>query len=392
MRFDSDWRQNTDWDVMRKYRVSRLVESVKKHHLDALMMTRLDAVRYATSFRPVYSMWFHGIRHIAIVTKDARLKFLVGSGDYERVRTMMPWLTDVVPFPFVIGAGVDIVAKALRELGVEKGRVGVDLMPFSLYEPLAQALPACKFVDGLPALEEARLIKCPEEIACLRQAAEVADIGMRTALANLEVGRTEMEVASEVVRAMVAAGSEDITYLPLVEAGEHSWLGFKVPTERRLRDGDMVYIDTGICIVNGYNADIARMPIVGKVSSLQARIYRTCYEMLQKAIAELVPGKTTTDAVRAADEAAKKAGFADQVYFGILGHGVGTDLHELPTFGDKVVGRDDGQVLEAGMVVSLEPGILVPGVGGGHQEDMVVITEHGPEVLTRAPYDERLLG
>ncbi|HHY37796.1 MAG TPA: aminopeptidase P family protein [Clostridia bacterium] len=392
MRVDADWRANIDWDAMRTYRINRLVEGIERAGLDALLMTRLDAVRYATSFRPVYSMWFHGTRHIVIVTKAGHVKFLVASGDYDRVRTTMPWIQDVTPFPFVIAQGLPTVVKALKELGLSKGKVGVDMLPFSLYEPLSEELPDCCFVDGLSALDFARQIKCKEEIVCLRQAAEVADIGMRTALSNLKEGATEIEVAAKVCEAMVAAGSEDITYLPLVESGEHSWLGFKVPTERRLKDGDMVYIDTGICIVNGYNADIARMPVVGKASSLQAKIYKTCYEMLQRGIEQLVPGNTTTDVLKAAEKVAEDAGFGEYVYFGILGHGVGTDLHEAPTIGDRVTGIDEGQTLEAGMVVALEPGILVPGVGGGHQEDMVLITENGPEVLTKAPFDEDLLG
>jgi len=393
MKINADWyfSKNDDWRAMRNYRLNRLIEGMKRNRLDALLMTRLDTIRYTISFRPVYSMWFHGTRHIVILTKEGKISFLVGSGDYDRVQNTMPWIEDVTPFPFLIEQGLSIVLEALKKMDVTKGKIGVDMLPFSLYKPLQRELPNCEFVNGSKAIDFARKIKCKEEIECLRAAAKMADIGMHTALDNLKEGNTEIEVAAASCKAIVEAGSEDITYLPLVEAGEHSWLGYKIPTEYILKKGDMVYIDTGNCIVNGYNGDIARIGIIDRASPFQAKIYRTCYEMLQSSIKQLIPGNSTKQVLDVAEEVARKSGFAENVYFGILGHAIGTDLHEVPTIGEKVTGIDKGEILEAGMVICLEPGILVPNIGGGHLEDMVLITESGPEVLTRTPFEEDLL-
>lgn len=386
-----DWEQRIDWEAVRVHRFNRLVEEIKAHDLDAVMYTRLDALRYALSFRPVFSLWFHGNRYVLFVTADGRFKFLVASGDLERVRLTMPWVTDYEPFPFLISQGVGLVEDAIRELGLTGARIGVDMLPFSLYEPLRGLLPKAHFVDGFPVIEQARRVKHLDEVQAVRLAAEVVDIGMETALDMIRPGITEHEVSAAAAYAMTLAGSEDTPYLPLVCSGEHGSVGYRFPTDKRFRRGELVYMDCGAAVVNGYNGDIARTTVVGDPTEEQKKIYRCMVEMLRAGIESIHLGASTSDVAAAAQGAADKVGYGDYTYYGIVGHGIGTDLHEGPTIGEKVVEGGEPETLMENEIICLEPGVLVPGVGGGHVEDMILVTATGREVLTRCRFEEKLL-
>ena len=158
----------------------------------------------------------------------------------------------------------------------------------------------------------------------------------------------------------------------------------------------MVWMDAGCCIINGYNGDIARTCVCGKATTEQRKLFTAIYDMLWYGIEALQPGASLDAPLKAAYGAADKHGLLDKVYFGILGHGIGTDLHIAPTIGDLAV-ADGGKVerevntLQPGLGIALEPGIYLDGIGGGCCENMTLITENGPEVLTKTRFDERLL-
>jgi len=385
MTLTPDWESGPPWDSLRAYRHQRLIDAMRAHHLAAVLYTKLDAIRYVTSFRPIYSMWFHGTRYAVLVTASGQQVFFVASGDMARVTRTMPWIVDPVPFPFVFAEGVPLIAAAAQRLGVG-GRVGVDLLPVGALRGLEGALPGAQFVDGQDVIEEARRIKHPIEVQILRAAAEVADLGMQAAMAAVKPGATEIEVSTAAASAMMLAGSEDIPYYPLVASGDNAVYGYRFPTTKRIQPGEMVRIDCGAAIINGYNGDIARIAFAGSPGEEQVRIYRAVYEMLRTGVSHLRAGALSTEVVEAVAEVSRRWGYEKHTYFGILGHGLGTDLHEAPTIGEKVTGGRAPERLEAGMVVALEPGVLLPGVGGGHLEDVTLITDAGPEVLTRTPF------
>jgi Xaa-Pro aminopeptidase len=386
-----DWEQRIDWEAVREHRLRQLVEQIKTFDLDAVMYTRLDALRYIISFRSVFSVWFHGTRYVLFVTSDGRVKFLVASGDLERVRHTMPWVKDYEPFPFLISQGVPLVDNAIRELGLAGGRIGVDMLPFNLYKPLRELLPQADFVDGYPVVEQARRVKHPDEVKAMRLAADVVDIGMETALDALQPGITEQEVSAAAAYAMTVVGSEDTPYLPLVCSGDHGSIGYRFPTDKRIRRGELVYIDCGAAIVNGYNGDIARTAVVGEATEGQRTIYRCMVDMLQAGTDAIHEGASTQAVAAAVQNAAVAAGYGEYTYYGIVGHGIGTDLHEAPTIGEKVVKDEQSDTLKANEIICLEPGVLVPGIGGGHVENMILVTPTGREVLTHSRFDEQLL-
>lgn len=394
MFYNVDYEQRTDWARLRKYRIDRVVEQLKKKGMRAVILSKLDTIRYVTSFRGVYTWMFHGNRHVAIVTEEGEVSFLVASGDLQRVKNTMPWLTDVEPFPFLMTEGYPLLEKKLKELGIIKGKVGIDMMTYGIVKKMQVGFPEIDFVDGSSIVEDAQRIKCKEEIDCLRVTAQAVDMGMTKMLDNIYEGISEMELSAMAVNCIMNLGADDVPYYPLVVSGENSWQGYRFPTERRLQRGDAVWMDCGACVINGYNGDIARTVICGPATREQKVFYRAVYDMLHYAIAELKPGNPTSKPLEAAAAAAAKHGLADKTYFGILGHGIGTDLHIAPTIGDKAVGDKldrDSEKIEENMVLALEPGIFLKGVGGGCMENMVLVTKDGPEVLTKTRFEDHLL-
>jgi len=391
-----DWEQQTDWAKLRKYRVDRMVTVMKEKGIRAVLLAKLDTIRYATSFHSVQAWMFHGNRHIAIVTDEGHVSLLVASGDYKRVKNNMPWLTDVEPFPFLMTEGYPILEQKMKDLGITSGKVGIDMMAFDITRKLRLGFPEVDFVEGGCVVEEAQLLKCPEEIDCLRICANAVDVGMTKMLDNIQEGISELEVAKLCVGEYMDLGADDVPYFPLVVTGEHSWDGLRHPTERRIANGDFVWMDAGCCIINGYNGDIARCTVCGKPTPEQKKLYTAIYDMLWYGIDALQPGAPLDAPLKAAYSAADKHGLLDKVYFGILGHGIGTDLHIAPTIGDLAVakgGKVDREVniLQPSQVIALEPGIYLPGIGGGCMENMTLITEDGHEVLTKTRFEDRLM-
>lgn len=393
MLMNVDWEQRIDWERLREYRVGRIVEQMKKRGMKAVMLSKIDTIRYATSFRGVYTWQFHGNRYIALITDEGHISFFVGSGEYARVKETMPWLTDVEPFPFVMSEGYPQVEKKLKELGVTSGKVGIDMMAFDITRKLRLGFPDIDFVEGGCVVEEAQLLKSPEEIQCLRICANAVDVGMTAMLDNIQEGVSEMELSRICMDKYMELYPDDIPYFPLVLFGEHSWQGYRHPGEKRLRRGDMVWMDAGCCIINGYNGDIARCAFCGDPTPEQKKLYTAIYDMLWYGIDALNPGAPLSAPLEAAYAAADKHGFGDKVYFGILGHGIGTDLHIAPTIGDLAVQGVEREVneLSPSQVIALEPGIFVEGVGGGCCENMTLITETGHEVLTHTRFEDHLL-
>ena len=188
-------------------------------------------------------------------------------------------------------------------------------------------------------------------------AAEVVDIGMEKALSLIKPGVTEQEISSAASYAMNLAGSEETPYMPLVCSGDHGTLGYRFPTDKRLRRGELVYMDCGAAVLNGYNGDIARTTIVGdKTTADQKRIYKCMVAMLEAGTKALLPNVTTTEVAKACQGAADSLGLGAYTYLGIVGHGIGTDIHEAPSIGDKVGTGERKEMIAENEVICLEPG------------------------------------
>lgn len=224
-------------------------------------------------------------------------------------------------------------------------------------------------------VQELRMIKTDEEIEHIRRAAQIGDEAFAELLPTLRSGMTEREIALELEFLMRKAGASGTSFNPIVASGPQSALPHARPGERILSYGDFVVFDFG-CVVNGYCSDMTRTIVVGEPEEQHLLIYDLVYKAQVESLKAVGPGKTGAEIDAIARDIISEAGYGDNFGHG-LGHSVGLEIHENPR-----LSKTDQTVLRPGMVVTVEPGVYIPGFGGVRIEDLVVVTEDGHEVLT----------
>lgn len=226
-------------------------------------------------------------------------------------------------------------------------------------------------------VEEVRQSKEPEEVARIRAAQELTDGAFEHILDMVRPGAVERDIALELEVFMRKAGSDGVAFPPIVASGENSSRPHAHASHRVIRAGDFVKMDFG-ARVDGYCADMTRTVVVGTASARHREIYDAVLAANLAGIAALRPGVPGSSVDAAARSVLEAAGFGE--YFGHgLGHGVGLDVHELPAVGPRA-----SKSLLPGSVVTIEPGVYVPGFGGVRIEDLVLVSEPRVEVLTRS--------
>jgi Xaa-Pro aminopeptidase len=240
-------------------------------------------------------------------------------------------------------------------------------------------------------VEGCRLTKDAHEVGLLREAARRLSQVARDVLANLvRPGRTEQALAADIDHCLRQAGFERPAFETIVASGPNSALPHAVPTDRPLSAGDLLVLDFG-GVYGGYCVDLTRTVALGEPSDEYRRLYRAVAAAQDAALSALRPGITSDTVDAAARDVLAACGFADFFRHG-TGHGLGLEVHEEPRLGRR---RDEGPgptLLEPGMVVTIEPGAYVPGLGGVRLEDDALVTATGAEKLTDVPRDEPLLG
>ena len=265
-----------------------------------------------------------------------------------------------------------------------KGELG-DGRPLRLaYEPafmtcrtrsaLEEALPQVVWLDGAGFLEAKRATKERQELAAIEDAVELAEQVMAEAERRLIPGVTERELAAWIVQALSSRG-DGPSFPPIVASGPNAALPHATPTGRALQQGEPIIIDLGARL-RGYCSDMTRTFFIGEPSDRWKEVYSTVWRAQRAAISACRPGVPCREVDRIAREVIEEAGFGP--YFcHATGHGVGIAVHEAPS-----LSRRNRRCLRPGNVVTVEPGIYLPGEGGVRLEAMVLVTEDGPEEIT----------
>jgi Xaa-Pro aminopeptidase len=246
-----------------------------------------------------------------------------------------------------------------------------------------QALMPARFVPTERVVERARLVKDDGEIEVMREAGKRLSAAAIEALLAVRPGRSETAVAFDVELALRRAGFSKPAFETIVASGPNSALPHARPGSRVLADGDGVVLDFG-GVYDGYCVDLTRTVQLGPASGSFSRIFEAVREAHAAAIAVVRPGIAASEVDAAARQALAARGLADAFVHG-TGHGLGLEVHEEPRVTRQGTARDE--ILEPGMIFTVEPGAYLPGVGGVRIEDDVLVTAAGCELLTAVPID-----
>jgi len=260
------------------------------------------------------------------------------------------------------------------------GRLGFDPAQMSLadYEALKKHVRPTRLVPVAGTVPAMRVCKDDGEVKATRRAIEVAQEAFERVRRWIRPGRTEREVAARLEYEMRNLGAQGASFPSIVAFGRNSSLPHYEPGDVRLKKGDWILVDWG-ARVGWYGSDLTRMIWPARPPRRMVEINQVVREAHDKAIAAARPGMTCHELDRVAREHIASRGYGPQ-FNHALGHGLGLDVHEGPR-----VGKDTQTVLQPGMIVTIEPGVYLPGVGGVRIEDDVLITKNGCKVLTSLP-------
>lgn len=275
------------------------------------------------------------------------------------------------------------LVRLVRESAIGAGRVGLsgmEVFPAPVYVALAAGCPGVSFEGVTAMVERLRLVKSETELALLRAAARVTDVGMRAGLDEVRDGGSEHAVVAAAEHAIRRAGAE-IAFATVMGAGPRTALATFFPSDRPMRAGDLAVLDCGARI-HGYHGDMCRTIVVGGPDAVQRRMLEAVAESVRAASAAAHPGARVADVNTAARNAVRAAGFGDAWWGSFMPHGTGTGQHEMP----HALANGD-LVLEPGMVMCIEPGIAIPDAGAVILEQMILVLERGAETLTALPLE-----
>lgn len=328
-----------------------------------LLVTNLTNVRYLTGFTGTS----------AYLVIDAGKTAFVTDGRYVEVAAE---LVDVLPNAEVVQHAGGIV-DTLRDVVGDVAAVDLeaDHVSWAFATKLQDAFaPAIVPTSGI--VEELRLVKDDDEVAALRAAASAGDHAFGVLDGLLESAATEGELGLGLIEAMREAGGAAAGWPPIVAVGANAARPHHRSGEGAVDGSGLLLMDYG-CVVDGYHSDMTRTVWLGDGPDREmARVHAAVLESNAAGIAAVRPGVRAHDVDEACRAVLRRYGY-EEYFVHSTGHGVGLDIHEGPW-----VKRNSGDVLEAGHVVTIEPGVYLPGTGGVRIEDMVLVTEDGNEVLT----------
>lgn len=352
----------------------RLTRALASHELDALVGYSKENVAYGIGYTiPSQALGVRDRQFAFAVNADGRAGLLLTANEAEEAR-LRSKVEDLRPYDEFTEDPMEALARLIRDLGAEHGRVGLelDVFPADRWERLKQLLPSARLVPGRAAFQEARMIKTSTELESLRAAARIADLAQLEARGDIHEGMLERDLYRLVVDRALANGADSVL-LVQVAAGERSGLSNPTPSDRPLRRGDVVKIDTFVS-VNGYLSDTGRWIVIGEATDEQRRIWARMQETMAALHEAIRPGVVTRDVWQTFVEEFARRDMQPAIRF--LGHGLGLSLHEEP-----FIAAHTETVIEAGMVLAIEP-IYRQGEIGFHLEDNLIVTADGVENMT----------
>lgn len=358
----------------RRRRLSALADGLTAAHVDGLLVTSLPNIRYLTGFSGTSALLFVSSRDVILVT-DFRYQTQITHevGDLARISIegQSLWTgvwQQLAALPYVEVIGFESAHLLHRD-----------------FQRLLEAGARWQWRPTMDLVETLRERKDEGELALIEAANGIATRALESAVKQVRVGMTELEVAGALEKSLRDQGSEGFPFPSIVASGPRSALPHARSSSRRIESGDFLLLDFG-AETGGYCADVTRTFVVGQASDEQREVYEVVRVANESAARRVRAGMTGKDADAIARDYIEQRGYGD-LFGHSLGHGLGLEVHEAP----RLARTADGALAE-GAVVTIEPGIYRPGWGGVRIEDDVFLGADGPKILTSFPRELIELG
>jgi Xaa-Pro aminopeptidase len=357
---------------VRPYNRERLVAAMDELRLDAVIASSPWNVTYTAGV----DLEVPQVTYL-VTTRDGRQGLVINEADAIFMRNDAD-LEDIRAYPLIddiAGAALELLAELLSDLGLESARIGIedDFVSAAAHRRLEEVLAGATFTGGSSAFTEARIHKLPWEIDVIRRAAYSTDKAIITGFALARVGDTERDLATAIQSCALRFGARTFSHT-VCSAGLQSTVVHAHPLEKPIRQGEAVHVDFGGRF-EGYSIDLSRTAVVGPPIARQAFIHQTLWDAQQQMFAAIRPGVLAKEVFATGEACLERAGLSYP--WATLGHSNGLLVHD----GFEIT-RTSDRVLEAGMVLNIEPTHIEAGDARYHIEDTVLITEDGVDVLS----------
>lgn len=395
----TDWQERVNFERMRRERLARAKAMLEKHDLGALVLFVGENVRYVTGVWQ--GNWKNNIfiRYAVLPRGGDPVLFETVGSDMECARIDAPWMEGrirpAITWKWAEGAEeymarrmAQSIYEVLREHGVEKEKIGIDIMDMRAFQALNDL--GLRIVNGWPAMSEARVVKTPDEIECLKISSAYGDAAMWRVIHEwAKPGVRESYICAKVNEYLYEEGF-DFVYDIIVASGGNTSPYRRWHTDKILRQGDLVIVDINAIGPGGYFVDFVRcFKVAGKPTQKEKDLYKECYESLYAAIEQIRPGVTT-------DKIAEKFPvYADDEYGSVslqqFGHSIGLSLYEGMWI-SRAYSLEYPAEIKQNMCFAVETFAGHPQLEQTVRlEEDLVVTDRGYELLTRCPFEEDFL-
>lgn len=346
-------------------KLTRIRKTLEELNIAGLLITNATNRRYLTGFT--------GSAGVVLITKNEAFfltDFRYGKQAKEQVNH---YETIIYQSSRLM---VESLLEQIQKTNIQRLGFEADDVSFNFYTQLKK-LGSEELVPTTKVIERLRMVKTEAEVSSIRKAAEISDAAFTYIQGVIRPGVSEKKIAAELDYFMKKQGAENGAFAYIVASGARGALPHGMASNKKIEQGDMVTLDYG-AVYNGYVSDMTRTLAVGEPEVKLIEIYDIVNEALSLTLEEIKVGMTAKEVDSIARDYIGEKGYGD--YFGHgLGHGIGLNVHEDPFFSQS--GED---ILQEGMVVTIEPGIYLPEVGGVRIEDDLLIKEDGNEILTKS--------
>ena len=376
------WSNGVHLAALRRKKTLKLTEVMKREGLDALLLNRIENVRYSTDFRPVVSLWFQG-SYSSIVTSRGESILLTVAGDFMRSKHYMPWIEDI---RVMHQAGrAEEIAHIFRQYKLS--RIGYDQLSLEDHAALGASAKGVRLVNAAEKVANERAVKLDEEVKLMRAASAVTEASIKAALASAKPGSREYEISAEGEYAARMLGAEGMSWSLATFSGLNTGLMLRHDSDKVVRNGEFLILGYAT-MYRGYNTDITSTTIVGRPSEKQKEVYTATYNAFRAALKSTKPGAMTRDIHDAAERVITEHGFGRYSFSRLqpVLHGVGMNVYE-PPFSPEPGKRGPSVKLRVGHTLAIEPAVALFDnlkVGGCRIGETLVVTESGYRLLTNA--------